>query len=90
MSELVCNHAIESAAIEFVVVYELAQGRSAVDTRYKAAPADPRLLFVTPTGGRKRFPSIDQRSSSGSLRRNRAARSGTVPANLLVTDLPLS
>lgn len=40
MAELVSNTAIENAAIEYVIAYETAQGRTATDTRGKGAPAD--------------------------------------------------
>ena len=40
VTELVSNAAIENAAIEYVIAYETAQGRTATDTRGKGAPAD--------------------------------------------------
>ena len=40
MTELVGNAAIENAAIQYVIAYETAQGRTAIDTRGKGAPAD--------------------------------------------------
>lgn len=40
MTELVSNAAIVNAAIEYVIVYETAQGRTATDARRKGAPAD--------------------------------------------------
>jgi len=40
VTELVSNAAIEHAAIEYVIAYETAQGRTATDTRGMGAPAD--------------------------------------------------
>ena len=40
VTELVSNAAIENSAIECVIAYETAQGRTATDTRGKGAPAD--------------------------------------------------
>lgn len=58
MTELVSNHAIETAAIAFVIAYEASQGRTAVDTRYKGAPADVesdgRVIEVKAVGGSAR------------------------------------
>lgn len=48
MTELRGNHAIESAAMSFVIAYEAAQGRTAVDTRYKGAPVIRRPERVCP------------------------------------------
>ena len=55
MTELVGNPAIESAAIQYVLAYEAAQGRTAIDTRGKGAPADvqsdDRVIEVKAYGG---------------------------------------
>lgn len=55
VTDLVGNHAVETAAIAFVIAYEESQGRSAVDTRYKGAPADVesdgRMIEVKAVGG---------------------------------------
>jgi hypothetical protein len=40
VTELVGNAAIENAAIQYVIAYETAHGRAAVDTRGTGAPAD--------------------------------------------------
>lgn len=54
MPEIVGNHRIEAAAIEWVMQLEREAGRSPADTRHRGAPADidspPRLIEVKAYG----------------------------------------
>lgn len=58
MTDLIGNRAIEDAAIAYVIKHEAAQGREAVDTRGKGAPADvesgERIVEVKAAGGTAR------------------------------------